>query len=269
MPEVFYISRTASSFKLTYCRIPNEAGRSLPERDPDKGKRFDNVRRARTSFLDIGQCNHWEYMATFTSGCSDPSRDIRATPKWFNNWNSHHSASIRYLMVFERGEIGNRLHSHILLDNVPDNFVQPYSPSQYARLPYNLKRLYSLYKTDTGTRLAFCPWWRFGWSTLVPVDSSPKVVSYMTKYMTKQNIEFTTSFGGHSYFCSKGLLRPEKRKIPADIVGAMYSRVPAGSWSTSFKDENGNNLTSCTILDRDKIGPILWEYYSNIYDSLQ
>ena len=32
----------------------------------------------------------------------------------------------------------------------------------------------------------------------------------MTKYMTKNSLEFTTKFGGHAYFSSLGLNRPEK-----------------------------------------------------------
>ena len=36
----------------------------------------------------------------------------------------------------------------------------------------------------------------------------------MTKYMTKNSLEFTTKFGGHAYFSSLGLNRPEKEKSP-------------------------------------------------------
>ena len=34
-----------------------EPGMIAAERDPEKGKRADNVRRAKTMFLDIGQSN--------------------------------------------------------------------------------------------------------------------------------------------------------------------------------------------------------------------
>ena len=100
----YYILVTESTVKLTYVRTVPEPGMIAAERDPEKGKRADNVRRAKTMFLDIGQSNSWDYMGTFTSACADPSSDIRAIPKWINNWNTNHHAKIRYLMIFELGE---------------------------------------------------------------------------------------------------------------------------------------------------------------------
>ena len=195
----YYILVTESTVKLTYVRTVPEPGMIAAERDPEKGKRADNVRRAKTMFLDIGQSNSWDYMGTFTSACADPSSDIRAIPKWINNWNTNHHAKIRYLMIFELGEKGSRLHAHVLLKDVPSEFVREYTSAEYSKLPRDVKRLYAQYMTEKGTRLATCPWWSFGWSTLVPVDGSPKVVSYMSKYMTKQNLALTTRFGGQSF----------------------------------------------------------------------
>lgn len=111
----YYILVTESTVKLTYVRTVPEPGMIAAERDPENGKRADNVRRAKTMFLDIGQSNSWDYMGTFTSACVDPSSDIRAIPKWINNWNTNHHAKIRYLMIFELGEKGSRLHAHVLL----------------------------------------------------------------------------------------------------------------------------------------------------------
>lgn len=265
----YYILVTESTVKLTYVRTVPAEGTEQAERDPSKGKAVKNVLRARTDFLDLGQSNMWEFMGTFTSGSDNPEKDIKGARGWFNDLNYHHGWKIRYLMVFELGEQGHRLHAHLLLKDVPPEFYREYAPGEYAKLPPDVKKLYSQYKTDSGSRLATCPWWKFGWSTLIPVDGSPKVVSYMTKYMTKSNLEFTTKFGGHSYFASKGLNRPEKKKIPADIVGAMWSRVPAGSWFRSFSGDGDGLLSSCYVLDKDKLSPDLWLYYSQIYQGLQ
>jgi hypothetical protein len=209
-------------------------------------------------------------MATFTSGTSgiDYASDIRSLQRWLRNWNTHHDASIKYLLIFELGEKGRRLHAHMLLSDVPESFLRPYTAEQYKRLPANVKKLYSQYKTETGTRLCWCPWWDKGWSTVIPVDGSPKVVSYMTKYMTKGNIEFTTSFGGHSFFSSKGLNRKKKKKIPDLTAVTAWTRIPQGAWSHSF-GENGITYSTCHILDKDKIEPELWEYYNKLYDGLQ
>ena len=268
--ENYYILATKSTIKLTYVRTTLEKGCDAPERDPSNGKRADNVRRARTRMLDIGQSNEWQYMATFTSALEDPSVDIRRLSKWLNNWNTHHSASIKYMMVFELGEKGRRLHAHALLSDVPEKFIQRYSASQYQGLPANVKLLYSKHKDATGqTQLAFCPWWKYGWSTLVPVDGSPKVVSYMTKYMTKGTISFTTAFAGHSYFASKGLNVPQKKKIPADTVGAVWGRIPENAWCSKYENEPGKPLTMCYVLDKDKIPSDLWSYYTATYNDIQ
>ena len=49
----YYILVTESTVKLTYVRTVPEPGMIAAERDPEKGKRADNVRRAKTMFLDI------------------------------------------------------------------------------------------------------------------------------------------------------------------------------------------------------------------------
>ena len=50
----YYILVTESTVKLTYVRTVPEPGMIAAERDPENGKRADNVRRAKTMFLDIG-----------------------------------------------------------------------------------------------------------------------------------------------------------------------------------------------------------------------
>lgn len=265
-----YIVMTDTTCKLTYCRSPNEAGRRSSDREPDGQKRADNVRRAKTAVLDIGQSNQWQYMATFTSGFEDPAADIRKLPKFLMNWNQKHGASIRYLLVYELGERGSRLHAHALLSGVPDAFIHRFQSSEYRALPPDLKRLYSRYKAPSGGSLVgTCESWKAGWSTLVPVDGSPRCVSYLTKYLTKSDVSLVTAFGGHAYFASHGLKRPKKCKIPADIASAVFDRVPAGAWYKSFLGDDGGLLSCCYVFDADKVDATLWSYYSTLYSELQ
>lgn len=46
----YYILVTESTVKLTYVRTVPEPGMIAAERDPENGKRADNVRRAKTMF---------------------------------------------------------------------------------------------------------------------------------------------------------------------------------------------------------------------------
>jgi hypothetical protein len=266
--ENYYMLMTESSVKLTYVHSVKTEGCEAPQRDESNGKTATNIRRAKTQFLDIGQCNHWDYLATFTSAAEDPAKDIRAFGRFVKNYNRNHDCCIQYLAVFELGEKGRRLHCHALLRDVPAAFALEYTASEYSKLPRAVKGLYSEFKTETGTRLCHCPAWKFGWSTLVPVDGSPRVVSYMTKYMTKQSIEFTTRFGGHSFFASKGLKRSEKKKIPAATVDAVFGRVPESAWYRRNVFD-GTVMSACTIFDRDKVNDAVWMYYSDIWLRLQ
>ena len=268
--ENYYILVTDSTIKLSYVKSVPDKGCNVGIRNGENEKRAANIRRAKTEFLDLGQNNHWPWMGTFTSGTEgvNYAAEIRAIPSWFNDYNHNHGCKIKYLIIFELGEKGRRLHAHMLLSDVPESFLRPYTPQEYKKLPADVKRLYSQYKTKTGTRLCTCPVWKRGWSTLIPTDGSPKVVSYMTKYMTKGNLEFTTAFGGHAYFSSHGLKRPEKKKIPSSAAGTAWERIPQGTWFHDYKPD-GVVLSSCYILDRDKISPELWEYYSSLYGGLQ
>lgn len=268
--ENYYILVTDSTIKLSYVKSVPEKGCNVGIRNGENDKRASNISRARTKFLDLGQSNKWDYMGTLTSGSDGLSyeKDIRGIQEFLHNYNKNHGCDIKYLMVFELGEKGRRLHAHVLLADVPESFLRPYTPQEYKNLPADVKRLYSAYKTETGTRLCTCPAWKHGWSTLIPTDGSPKVVSYMTKYMTKGNLEFTTAFGGHAYFSSQRLKRPEKKKIPSSAAGTAWERIPQGTWFHDYKPD-GVVLSSCYILDRDKISPELWEYYSSLYGGLQ
>lgn len=267
--ENYFILVTDSTVKLTYVKSVPDKGCNIGQRNKDNKKLSQNVSRARTEFLDLGQSNAWEYMGTFTSGTNgDYATEIKGLSEFFHNYNHNHECKIKYLMVFELGEKGRRLHAHVLLKDVPESFLRPYTPQEYKKLPADVKRLYTRYKTETGTRLSTCPAWGYGWNTIIPIDGSPKVVSYMTKYMTKGNVEFTTAFGGHAYFSSHGLKRPEKKKIPSSAAGTAWERIPQEAWFHDYRPD-GVVLSTCYILDRDKISPELWEYYNSLYDGLQ
>lgn len=264
----FYLLVTESTVKLTYVRsVPGE-GEVYAVRDESRGKNSCNIRRAKSAFLDLGQSNPWQYMGTFTAAAENPEADIKHFQKWLKALNFNHGWHIAYLLIFELGEKGKRLHAHTLLNNVPAEFVREYTKQEYQQLPRDVKRLYSQYKTADGTRLACCPWWSYGWSTLVPVDGSPKIVSYMTKYLTKGSVEFTTRFGGHAYFGSKGLHRPEKQKIPACAAGTALARIPDNAWHSEFVHD-GRLVSQCFVMDKDKLSTDLWQYYNRLFKSLQ
>lgn len=261
----YYLTLTASSIKFSYVAHVPDLDMKQAERAEDGEKTSDNLRRAKQAVIGIGQCNPWEYLATFTSSAENPTAEIRALPKFIQNFNYRYKVKIRYLIIYELGEKGRRLHAHCLLSGVPDNFKREYRPDEYAKLPRDMKRLYSICKSEKGTRLCCCPKWKYGYSTLVPIDGSPRIISYLTKYMTKGNVSYTTAFGGHAYFASKGLKRPEKKKVPADIVSDVWQAIPSGAYYSKYEDNTGNIVSYTYIVDRDKIDASLWEYYSTIF----
>lgn len=248
----YYLKQTGDCMKLTgSAGADSVRDGALSKRDSSNGKSAKNLRRAKNEFLDIARANRWEWFATFTSANPDPEKDIRGMSKWLNNWNTNHHAKIKYQFVFEFGETGGRLHCHMLLKDVPPEFCRYYTKSEYSGLPAELKKAYSKYKTPDGTRLATCPWWKKGFSTLVPCDGSSKVASYMAKYMTKENMALTARFGGHCYFCSKGLDRPEKHQISDDLASTIVQNVP-DAWHAE------SEFSCTTYIDKDKVPAKIW-----------
>lgn len=169
-----------------------------------------SVNRARLRLFEIACCNNWEYFATFTVAGDDDSA-IKDVLGFFNDFNRNHKCSIKYLGVFERGDKHGRLHFHVLLMDVPSYFLCRYDSSEYAGLPYRLKKYYS--RSSVSNRLYYCPSWTsrsgaHGFCSIIKINSSPALCSYLTKYMSP-----VAKFGRYFMYRSRNLNLPTEQYI--------------------------------------------------------
>jgi len=111
--------------------------------------------------------------------------------KWLENQKQIHG-QFNYLIVPEYHKDGRAIHFHALLANYPGNTVETGTDKNNRRLQ-NI----SSYK--------------LGHSTLVDIDqdeqSTNRISNYVRKYITKEMPLFD---GKKRYWCSKGLIRPQK-----------------------------------------------------------
>lgn len=152
-----------------------------------------SIIRTKTMLSDLCICNNFELFCTFTF---DPKRfdssSIGSVKRYINTWchnaKSRHSKQLEYLIVPERHKSG-AFHLHALIKGY-NGRLRDSGHTQGGRTIYNI------------------PNWSFGFSTAVKIDNQEAVSYYIRKYITKDMVLFP---GKKRYFCSQGLIRPEKR----------------------------------------------------------
>lgn len=146
--------------------------------------------RARSRVRELAFCNPWQYFFTGTLDSTKQDRYnlpdfVKALGVWVGNYNKKYGAKLRYLLVPEQHKDG-AYHMHGLLNGVsPLSLVK--NKYGYLDMPYYSER--------------------FGYMSLSPIKSHEKVCSYVTKYITKDQITTEIGFGKHRYYASRGLCR--------------------------------------------------------------
>lgn len=160
-------------------------------KDPETSEA--SIIRTKTAITDLCLCNKFELFCTFTF---DPkrfnSKSIIYVKKYINTWchnaKSRHSKALQYLIIPEQHKSG-AYHLHALIKGY-EGRLRDSGHKQGGRTVYNI------------------PNWSFGFSTAVKIDNQVAVSKYIQKYITKDMVLFP---GKKRYFCSQGLIRPEKR----------------------------------------------------------
>lgn len=176
-----------------------------PIKPQNKSVSLSSVFRARRRLYQIACCNDWQYFATFTYR-GDNENAAKSILGFFNDFQRNHHCKISYLGVFERGEQTNRLHFHCLL-RCPSSFIRCFLSSEYARLPFSLKKYYS---SDVDkNRLFTCQAWFDrpfgGYNSIIKIDGSPKVYRYITKYL-----DVSTKICRYFIYRSRNLSLPDE-----------------------------------------------------------
>ena len=182
-----------------------------------------SLNRTKTLVKDITLCNDFELFCTFTfnpekvdSFNFHKCRAVMST--WLHHQNDksrEKGVEFKYLIVPERHKSG-RWHFHALISG----YTGTLKPSNY--------------KTSTGRRIDNITSFRSGFTTSVAIDSKDAVSNYVTKYITK---DFIKEFNQRRFFCSRNLVRPEKRvnsSIFRSTLPLFRKKIAENDYTTEY-----------------------------------
>lgn len=197
----------------------------------------NNLHRARKTIFDLAYCNPWDWFVTVTV---DPKKCDRHDLNKYHGQYAHFlrdegkrrlSGKIDYMMVPEQHTKGG-WHEHGLLRGLPVEELRPFTLGE--KLPKYLRE-----KIAAGQPVYDWPRYRerFGWCDIEPIRNRQAVGAYMTKYITKTLSDSVMKLGAHTYYASKGLIRPyciKKGPASCDLTNPDYENAyTKGKWFSS------------------------------------
>ena len=177
------------SHRVSLPHLASDGGDPL-RKEQYEGKRQDNLARAsmvfrRTILANIDGINH---PLLLTCTYKENQTDVRRGYKDFNSFikalRYKFGKIFRYIAVPEFQKRG-AVHFHAMFWGLPD----------------------TVYKTERHTRVV-ASLWGHGYVDMIQTDGSPKLSSYLTKYMAKNFIDYRL-IRQKAYTCSRNLKRPE------------------------------------------------------------
>ena len=190
-----YLYTDVNKRKMSYKENPftSEYEYMMPYRKVDE---IESIRVSRsrtiTKLYDIARSNMWEWFFTLTFNPEkvdsfDYSLISKKLSLWLNNMRKK-CPDMVYIVVPEQHKSG-RWHFHGLFSNVSDLvFVDSGKRTEKGQIIYNVGN------------------YNIGWSTAIQCDASPKVVSYLCKYITKELCQATK--GKKRYWASRNVNLP-------------------------------------------------------------
>ena len=183
-------------YKVSWMSSQRAAGIAVEK----KGKGMANdeklsckMRRAKNKIKEYALSNQWEFFCTLTldklkQDRYDLSAYIKKLSQMIRDIRKATGANIQYLLVPEQHKDG-AWHMHGLLRGLLPGMVRAVPVGKRKRQPYNW--------------IAYSE--KFGFSDLERVESSEKVASYITKYVTKEMSSSIKEINAKSYYVSRGL----------------------------------------------------------------
>ncbi len=162
---------------------------------------IDSLRRTKTRLSDIVVSNNFDLFCTFTF--ADDRQNVNRLKKQMSKWLNHQqerTGKFAYLIVPEFHKDGQSIHFHALFKDYGGALVD------------------TGHKTKRGQPSLVIKSYKLGYSTAVEIDDIEKVGSYVKKYITKDMPQFN---GKKRYWCSHGLIRPDKVLNPVAFPADM------------------------------------------------
>jgi len=219
--------------EFTSVEFPNYRDNPLFQAQ-QKSRRQDNARRASLSFRRLVASNlrAGENPVFCSLTFREEFTDVRDTARFFHifilRMRKSFGSGFRYVAVPEFQKSG-RVHYHALFWGLP------YYISSRERQHRTIAKL-----------------WRKGFVDVIDTDGSPKLASYMAKYMTKSMLD-PRLWNCKAYFGSRNLLRPQVSKgFPMWWFIDEYGKnVSESEYSTEFSTKwlGTCNYKRYTIID--------------------
>jgi len=163
------------------------------ERDKRRSK-MSSIQRTKSSVYKIARANVWDWFITLTFNPEKvDSFDYDLVTKKMSNWLrgiKSKNPDMIYLGVPEKHDSG-RWHFHFVFGNINAEQLGLVDSGKTVKE----HTIYNIGK------------YKLGWSTATEVISSVKVSTYITKYITKDNVEVSSS--KRRFWSSKNVNKPE------------------------------------------------------------
>lgn len=202
----------------------------LPERDPFNGQfvhdcndfdqYFDHIqevsmKRTKKKVYDYAKCNEWDYFVTFTFNKNLVDRyDYEACSKKLSKWFNHlrrTSPLFTYIVVPEQHKDG-AWHFHGLVAGLCESEIVWSGKYVVKRVKSGSRSRFV--KTDQ--KIFQIGRYKLGWMTATEIQDKQRVISYITKYVTKDMMKGL--YGKKRYWSSKNLLSPTEETMLLDAT---------------------------------------------------
>lgn len=178
---------------------------------------LESMKRTKAKVFNYARCNDWDWFVTFTFDSVKVNRYdyeecTSKLSKWFNNLRRT-SPDMSYIVVPEQHKDG-AWHFHGLFAGLNDSEI-------VWSGKYVIKKI-----VMTGCRTKFVRTdrkiyrigrYRLGWMTATEIEDKQRVISYITKYITKDMMSGLV--GKKRYWTSKNLQLPTVETALLDDVG--------------------------------------------------
>lgn len=176
----------------------------------------NNLKRAKRVVYDLARSNPFDYFITLTFSDSDIRYDYRMCTQQMKKFTDClRKAGNKWILVSEQHKDG-AFHFHGLVQGEL-KLSRAYSP--YTGMPIFDESQRPVYNVLN---------YKYGFTTAVPLDGSPKVATYVTKYLAKK---MDIPKGAKRYWASRSLARPselllelESMQIKMLAERAIYSK---------------------------------------------
>jgi len=230
--ELYEYDRAPSLARLSR---PRKKGRSAGHRR-SLARRKDNVGRLRKAFARLVRSNLTgaDCPSLFTFTMSEVLRvdqSYRIFTRFVSRLRRLYGKDFRYIGVPEFQKRG-AVHFHVLFWGLPDSLIHHEVP-YYWRLqssPKLLKRyedwcsLKSLDPAASRGDRRVQVLWSMGYVDCVPTDGSPRIATYLAKYMSKA-LQDDRLLAQKAYFSSHNVMRPMSSGLRTlfDSVGVLWA----------------------------------------------